>query len=67
MEQIKWYMISTIRGKEDQVLESLNNRIQAENLLSDFDLDPTTDLLLKFLKNLHYLKKNSKKEWRTRI
>ncbi|WAM03608.1 hypothetical protein ONA22_00840 [Mycoplasmopsis cynos] len=61
MEQIKWYMISTIRGKEDQVLESLNNRIQAENLLSDFDLDPTTDLLLKFLKNLHYLKKNSKK------
>ncbi|BBA22512.1 transcription termination/antitermination protein NusG [Mycoplasmopsis bovirhinis] len=36
---IKWYMISTMRGKEEQVIESLNNRIEAENLLYDFDLN----------------------------
>ncbi|MCU9933227.1 hypothetical protein NW063_02640 [Mycoplasmopsis cynos] len=50
MEQIKWYMISTIRGKEDQVLESLNNRIQAENLLSDFDLDANNGSAFKIFK-----------------
>lgn len=40
METIfKWYVISTMRGKEDAVIESLNNRIEAENILKDFDLN----------------------------
>ncbi|MGZ9797242.1 transcription termination/antitermination protein NusG [Mycoplasma sp. 4013] len=41
MSNLKWYMISTVRGKEQQVIESLNNRIVAEDLLHDFDLTAT--------------------------
>ncbi|AKF40943.1 transcription anti-termination factor NusG [Mycoplasmopsis canis UFG4] len=47
---IRWYMISTIRGKEDQVLESLNNRIQAENMLHDFDLNANDGSAFKIFK-----------------
>ncbi|TQC54390.1 transcription termination/antitermination protein NusG, partial [Mycoplasmopsis cynos] len=36
--------------KEDQVLESLNNWIQAENLLSDFDLDANNGSAFKIFK-----------------
>lgn len=43
MNNFKWYMISTVRGKEKQVLESLNNRIVAENLTHDFDLNAIQD------------------------
>ncbi|WP_117275336.1 transcription termination/antitermination protein NusG [Mycoplasmopsis edwardii] len=50
MTQIKWYMISTIRGKEDQVLESLNNRIQAEGLIHDFDLNANNGSAFKIFK-----------------
>ncbi|TDV23058.1 transcriptional antiterminator NusG [Mycoplasmopsis mustelae] len=41
MDNLKWYMISTVRGKEDQVIESLNNRIVAEGLVDDFDNNAT--------------------------
>ncbi|SYV97392.1 transcription antitermination protein NusG, partial [Mycoplasmopsis edwardii] len=43
-------MISTIRGKEDQVLESLNNRIQAEGLIHDFDLNANNGSAFKIFK-----------------
>ncbi|MGZ9432010.1 transcription termination/antitermination protein NusG [Mycoplasma sp. CB776] len=36
-ENFKWYMISTISGKEEQVIESLNNRIKSEFLDSIFE------------------------------
>ncbi|WP_027121551.1 transcription termination/antitermination protein NusG [Mycoplasma leonicaptivi] len=50
MNQIKWYMISTIRGKEEQVVESLTNRIIAENLSHDFDKDATPNGAFKIFK-----------------
>ncbi|MHA3801539.1 transcription termination/antitermination protein NusG [Mycoplasma sp. VS30B] len=37
----KWYMISTIRGKEEQVLEALKNRIVAENVADSFNQEAT--------------------------
>ncbi|MBN4084296.1 transcription termination/antitermination protein NusG [Mycoplasma sp. CSL10166] len=37
MKEMKWYMISTMRGKEEQVVEALNNRIIAEDLKEYFD------------------------------
>lgn len=33
----KWYMISTISGKEDRVIEALKNRVISENMDQDFD------------------------------
>ncbi|QNM93354.1 transcription termination/antitermination protein NusG [Mycoplasma sp. Pen4] len=39
MTNFKWYMISTVRGKEDQVLEALNNRIIAENVADCFNAE----------------------------
>ncbi|WP_345775189.1 hypothetical protein [Mycoplasma sp. ATU-Cv-508] len=33
----KWYMITTISGKEDKVIESLKNRVVSENMQDDFD------------------------------
>ncbi|MCU9933760.1 hypothetical protein NW739_00825 [Mycoplasmopsis felis] len=56
MNNFKWYMISTVRGKEKQVLESLNNRIVAENLTHDFDLNAIQDtgafkMFLKYFSN----------------
>ncbi|WP_036453106.1 transcription termination/antitermination protein NusG [Mycoplasma buteonis] len=41
MNTFKWYMISTIRGKEDNVVEALNNRIFAEQVEENFDLQAT--------------------------
>ena len=34
----KWYMITTVSGKEEIVIESLKNRIVSENVESNFDL-----------------------------
>ncbi len=31
-QEKKWYMVTTIRGKEDKVLESLKNRVISESL-----------------------------------
>ena len=39
MDNKKWYMITTISGREEKVIESLKNRVEAEgveNLFSDF-------------------------------
>ncbi len=33
----KWYMITTISGKEDKVIDSLKNRVISENMDDDFD------------------------------
>ncbi|WP_426460994.1 transcription termination/antitermination protein NusG [Mycoplasma hafezii] len=41
MNNFKWYMISTIRGKEENVVEALNNRIFAEQVEGNFDLEAT--------------------------
>ncbi len=39
--EIKWYMVTTISGKEDKVIESLKNRVISESLeevISEFKL-----------------------------
>ncbi|VEU70256.1 transcription termination/antitermination protein NusG [Mycoplasmopsis glycophila] len=43
MNNFKWYMISTVRGKEENVVESLNNRIFAEQVEENFDLKATEE------------------------
>lgn len=35
----KWYMITTISGKENTVIESLKHRVISENMSDDFDVD----------------------------
>ncbi|TCG10534.1 transcription termination/antitermination NusG family protein [Mycoplasma todarodis] len=30
--EMKWYMVTTIRGKEEKVVESLKNRVVSESL-----------------------------------
>lgn len=37
MIKFNWYMISTVTGKEDKVIESLKNRIIAEEVSESFD------------------------------
>ena len=40
-EQLKWYMITTMVGKESLVVESLKNKISSDNLsgiISDFKI-----------------------------
>ncbi|WP_406614370.1 transcription termination/antitermination protein NusG [Mycoplasma corogypsi] len=43
IERKKWYMISTVRGKEENVIEALKNRIHAEQVEDDFDLEATPE------------------------
>lgn len=45
-----WYMVSTITGKEDQVVESLKNRIISEQVEESFDMDATEDGAFKIFK-----------------
>ena len=35
----KWYMITTISGKEEKVIESLKNRVVSEQIENDFDTE----------------------------
>ncbi|WLP85336.1 transcription termination/antitermination protein NusG [Mycoplasma seminis] len=49
-KKFKWYMISTIRGKEEQVLEALKNRIVAENVAESFNNEATEDGAFKMYK-----------------
>lgn len=37
--KMDWYMITVISGKENQILESLKNRVVSENLTDSFDLN----------------------------
>lgn len=37
MNKFRWYMISTVSGKEDKVIESLRNRIVSEQVEQFFD------------------------------
>ncbi|MEA4115326.1 transcription termination/antitermination protein NusG [Mycoplasma sp. 744] len=52
MEQKKysWYMISTVSGKEDQVVEALKNRIVSEQVQESFDMNATTEGPFKIFK-----------------
>lgn len=50
MNNFKWYMISTVRGKEEQVIEALNNRIIAENVAESFNQYATQDGAFKIFK-----------------
>ncbi|TNK96741.1 transcription termination/antitermination protein NusG, partial [Mycoplasmopsis pullorum] len=43
MKKFNWYMVSTISGKESFVVESLKNRIFAEKVEEDFDLNGTEE------------------------
>ena len=37
MDNKKWYMITTISGKEEKVIESLKNRVVSEQIAEDFE------------------------------
>ena len=37
MDNKKWYMITTISGKEEKVIESLKNRVVSEQIAGDFE------------------------------
>ncbi|WP_025755480.1 transcription termination/antitermination protein NusG [Mycoplasmopsis cricetuli] len=50
MEKFNWYMISTISGKEDLVVESLTNRIIAEEVSEHFDYNATENGPFKVFK-----------------
>ncbi|AKA49879.1 transcription termination/antitermination protein NusG [Mycoplasmopsis gallinacea] len=50
MNTKNWYMISTIRGKEEHVLEALSNRIVAEEVSHNFDLEATPEGPFKMFK-----------------
>ncbi|EFF41674.1 transcription termination/antitermination protein NusG [Mycoplasmopsis alligatoris] len=41
MERFYWYMVSTVSGKEDKVVEALRNRIIAEQVNHSFDSTAT--------------------------
>lgn len=46
MKAKKWYMITTISGKEEKVIESLKNRVDSENMIDDFDLEDGFKVML---------------------
>ncbi|WP_406615230.1 transcription termination/antitermination protein NusG [Mycoplasmopsis hyopharyngis] len=48
--KFSWYMISTVSGKEDLVIESLKNRIIAEVVEENFDMDATETGAFKIFK-----------------
>ncbi|UUM20075.1 MULTISPECIES: transcription termination/antitermination protein NusG [unclassified Mycoplasma] len=50
MQKFNWYMISTITGKEDVVVEALKNRIIAEEVAHNFDSTATQDGAFKIFK-----------------
>ncbi|UUD36556.1 transcription termination/antitermination protein NusG [Mycoplasmopsis citelli] len=50
MQKFNWYMISTITGKEDLVVEALKNRIIAEEVAQHFDSSATEDGAFKIFK-----------------
>ncbi|VEU75893.1 transcription termination/antitermination protein NusG [Mycoplasmopsis columboralis] len=50
MEKFNWYMVSTISGKEDLVVEALRNRIIAEEVSEQFDANATEDGAFKIFK-----------------
>ncbi|VEU78109.1 transcription termination/antitermination protein NusG [Mycoplasmopsis columbinasalis] len=45
-----WYMISTVTGKEEQVIESLRNRIISEQVAESFDNTATPEGAFKIFK-----------------
>ncbi|WP_029512759.1 transcription termination/antitermination protein NusG [Mycoplasmopsis iners] len=49
-KKFSWYMISTVSGKEDNVVESLKNRIVSEQVQDSFDMNATEDGAFKIFK-----------------
>ncbi|EGV00476.1 transcription termination/antitermination protein NusG [Mycoplasmopsis columbina] len=49
-EKFLWYMVSTVTGKEDQVVESLKNRIVSEGVEQSFNQNATSDGPFKIFK-----------------
>ncbi|WP_029513285.1 transcription termination/antitermination protein NusG [Mycoplasmopsis primatum] len=50
MSHFQWYMISTVSGKEDKVVEALKNRIVSEQVEESFNHDATPDGAFKIFK-----------------
>ncbi|WP_036464298.1 transcription termination/antitermination protein NusG [Mycoplasmopsis sturni] len=50
MSNFNWYMVSTISGKEDIVVEALSNRIIAEQVSEQFDNSATENGAFKVFK-----------------
>ncbi|KUH47618.1 transcription termination/antitermination protein NusG [Mycoplasmopsis meleagridis] len=49
-KKFSWYMISTVSGKEDKVVESLKNRIVSEQVEDCFDMNATENGPFKIFK-----------------
>ncbi|MBT1408032.1 transcription termination/antitermination protein NusG [Mycoplasma bovis] len=50
MQRFMWYMISTVSGKEDKVVESLKNRIVSEQVEDCFNQNATEEGAFKIFK-----------------
>ncbi|ADE19441.1 transcription termination/antitermination protein NusG [Mycoplasma crocodyli] len=50
MYKFNWYMVSTVSGKEDRVVEALKNRIIAEEVSHSFDSTATENGAFKIFK-----------------
>ncbi|WKX02653.1 transcription termination/antitermination protein NusG [Candidatus Mycoplasma mahonii] len=61
----KWYMVTTISGKEEKVIESLKNRIVAEDL-KEFVIDDFKIMLVPHLSPKEFDKKNHGEEFKVR-
>ncbi|VEU75639.1 transcription antitermination protein NusG [Mycoplasmopsis maculosa] len=57
-----WYMISTVSGKEEQVVESLKNRIVSEQVEDCFDHFATPDGAFKIFKKPTLTQKEKEKK-----
>ncbi|WP_232954229.1 transcription termination/antitermination protein NusG [Mycoplasmopsis phocirhinis] len=61
-KKFQWYMISTVSGKEDIVIESLKNRIISEQVEADFDNEATPDGAFKIFKKPSLSAKEAEKK-----
>ncbi|QSF13519.1 transcription termination/antitermination protein NusG [Mycoplasma sp. Mirounga ES2805-ORL] len=62
MEKFAWYMISTVTGKEDLVVEALKNRIISEQVEDCFDNTATPEGAFKIFKKPSLTAKEAEKK-----
>lgn len=62
MHNYRWYMITTVSGKEEQVIESLKNRIISEQIEDLFNQDATPDGAFKIFKKPTLTAKEAEKK-----
>lgn len=62
MEKFMWYMISTVTGKEDLVVEALKNRIISEQVEDSFDNEATEEGAFKIFKKPTLTPKEAEKK-----